>query len=166
MQQMQNAPDEPTPEPTGSPSAEDLAALALETAPLIMRTIRRLRRDDREADLSIPQFRALGYVGRHPGTPLSAVAEHLGLSTPATSRLVDTLVERGLVVRAIAPEDRRYVTLRLTARGEATQADARARALQGLGAILADLGPDERTLIAGALPLLRQLFAQEKLPGD
>jgi DNA-binding MarR family transcriptional regulator len=166
MQQMQHAPDEPTPEPTGSPSAEDLAALALETAPLIMRTIRRLRRDDREADLSIPQFRALGYVGRHPGTPLSAVAEHLGLSTPATSRLIDTLVERELVVRAIAPEDRRYVTLRLTARGEATQAAARARALQGLGAILADLAPDERALVAEALPLLRQLFAQEKLPGD
>jgi DNA-binding MarR family transcriptional regulator len=71
-----------------------------------------------------------------------------------------------LVARAIAPEDRRYVTLQLTARGEATQSAARARALQGLGAILADLAPNERALIAEALPLLRQLFAKERFPGD
>jgi DNA-binding MarR family transcriptional regulator len=164
MQQMQNAQNGPGSASASVPSAEDLAALALETAPLIMRLIRQLMRADREAGLSTPQFRALGYVSRHSGTSLSQVAEHLGLSTPATSRLIDALVDRELVERAIAPEDRRYITLRLTARGEAVQAAARARALRGLSAVMEGLTPAERLAVADALPMLRQLFAAETPP--
>lgn len=164
MQQMRDANDSPPPASPGAPSAEELAAQTLETAPLLMRTIRALMRAGREADLSTSQFRALGYVGRHPGASLSRVAEHLGLSTPATSRLIDILVKHGLVERAAASDDRRYVTLHLTAHGEVLFEETQRRALLGLGALLEGLSSTERALVARALPILRALFTQEKEP--
>lgn len=144
-----------------APTAEELAALTLETAPPVMRAIRALMRAGRGDDLSLPQYRALGYVGRHPGASLSVVADHLGLSTPAASRLVDALVAQGLVARAAAPEDRRYITLRLTQPGEALHARTRRQALAGLSARLEGLSAEQRALLARALPILRALFAQE-----
>src|SRR6185369_8728731 len=87
MQKMQIASIYATPEE----SAEAL----LDTVPLVMRTVRQLMREQRSSDLSVPQFRALGFINRHPETSVSAVAEHLGLSVAATSRLVDALVARG-----------------------------------------------------------------------
>jgi DNA-binding MarR family transcriptional regulator len=46
----------------------------------------------------------------------------LGVSKQAVSQLIDALVSRGLVVRGEDPEDRRRLTLSLTARGEEVQA--------------------------------------------
>ncbi|MGH2504870.1 MAG: MarR family winged helix-turn-helix transcriptional regulator, partial [Ktedonobacterales bacterium] len=80
---MHNAPIEPS----GDDSAP-LAAALMEVAPLVMREIRTRMRQSRGAGLSVPQFRALGYLRRHPGCSLTEVADHLGLSVPATSRLV------------------------------------------------------------------------------
>jgi DNA-binding MarR family transcriptional regulator len=157
---MQQIPDA-TDRASETPSAEELAALTLENAPPVMRAIRALMRAGRGDDLSLPQYRALGYTGRHPGASLSAVADHLGLSTPATSRLVDALVEQDLVERGAAPEDRRYLTLRLTAAGEALHARTRSQALAGLSARLEGLSPAERALLARALPILGGLFTPE-----
>jgi DNA-binding MarR family transcriptional regulator len=161
MQQIPDASDVPGHVLDDAPAAEELAALTLETAPPIMRAIRALMRAGRGDDLSLPQYRALGYVGRHPGASLSAVAEHLGLSTPAASRLIDALVEKGLMARAAAPEDRRYLTLHLSPSGDAIHARTRRQALDGLSALLEGLGPAERATLAQALPILRGLFSSE-----
>lgn len=161
MQQIPDATNVPAHVPENAPAAEELAALTLETGPLVMRAIRALMRAGRGDDLSLPQYRALGYVGRHPGTSLSAVAEHLGLSTPAASRLVDALVEKGLIARAAATGDRRYLTLRLSSTGDALHARTRRQALDGLRVLLEGLGPAERATLAQALPILRGLFTRE-----
>jgi DNA-binding MarR family transcriptional regulator len=49
--------------------------------------------------------------------------KHLLLSQPALSRMVDRLVERGLVQRLAAPEDGRGVRLALTDTGRKAQQD-------------------------------------------
>ena len=97
-------------------SGESLAAALMEVAPLVMREIRMRMRQHRGPELSVPQFRALGYLRRHPACSLTALAEHLGLSLPATSRMVEALVAAGLIVREPSASDRRYVTLRLSQR--------------------------------------------------
>src|SRR5690348_2467081 len=111
--------------------AERCAATIMETVPLVMRAIRAEMRRRRPADLSVPQFRALGFVRRNPGASLSEVAAHLGLTLPATSALIDLLVARELIVRALNPNNRRRVTLTLTPLGASTlgaaHADAQAR---------------------------------------
>lgn len=142
----------------------ELAAQLLETAPLVMRTIRALMRAHLGADLSVPQFRTLSYVGRHPDTSLSAVAEHLGLSVAASSRLVDALVVRGLLARAPARNDRRLLTLRLQPSGEALLAVTRERALEALTALLQPLDTADRDALIRTLPALRAAFSTPSAP--
>lgn len=153
MQQMQMTND--------SASADDpeaLAAALMEVAALIMREVRALMRSHRGASLSVAHFRALGYVRRHPACSLTAVADHLGLSVPATSRLVDALVADGLMVRQPSAHDRRFVTLQLSPEGERIQNEARSAAMHSLAARLEPLSPQHRAIIAQALDPLRQAF--------
>jgi DNA-binding MarR family transcriptional regulator len=142
-------------------SAGVCAAAIMETVPLVMRTVRTEMRRHR-SDLSVPQFRALGFVRRHPGASLSAVAEHLGLTLSAMSTLMDNLVTRELVVRAINPDNRRRATLHLTALGQSTLAAAHAATQARLAELLATLPAAERGVVVRAMRLLLPIFT----PGD
>jgi DNA-binding MarR family transcriptional regulator len=51
------------------------------------------------------------------GAPLSEIIEHLGVSKQAAGQLVDTLVARGYLDRAVDDRDRRRLTVTLTERG-------------------------------------------------
>jgi DNA-binding MarR family transcriptional regulator len=64
-------------------------------------------------------------MANHGGTPADLIRE-LGVTKQAASQLIDTLVLRGYLVRAINPDDRRRVTIELTERGAAAAAAVRA----------------------------------------
>lgn len=101
-----------------------------------------------ELRLGFTQLAAL-YVLADPGTTTVAdLADALGRSPSATSRLVDGLVGRRLVERRQEEDDRRQRSLWLTQRGQALlRVVDRGRADQFLGAVRA-LPPAERKLIA------------------
>lgn len=141
-------------------SAAECAALLTEVMPLIMRALRAEMRSHR-ADLSVPHFRALAFLSHHEGSPLSDVAEWVGLTMPAASRLVDVLVARGLVTRAESPRDRRCVVLALTPEGQALLEAARAATQARLAEKTAALSEREREVVAEAMRLLRPLFGGE-----
>lgn len=64
------------------------------------------------------------------GVPLGQLVRELGISKQAAGQLVDTLVLRGYLERTVDEEDRRKLTVTLTARGRmaaAAQAAARER---------------------------------------
>jgi DNA-binding MarR family transcriptional regulator len=155
MQQMQDAIDP-------APTPEACASLLMEVAPLVMRNIRASNRSQRADDLTVPRFRALGFVYRHPGASLSGVAEHVGLTSPAASRLVDGLVARGYVVREASAADRRSLALRLSERGATTLEATRQRTQERLAVLLAGVPVGERDGLAHGLETLRALFAPER----
>src|SRR5262245_44148028 len=160
MEQLETQSDKPI-------GPADCATLVMETVPLVMRAIRTEMRRRRPADLSVPQFRALAFVRRNPGASLSDVAEHLGLTLPTTSTLIDLLVARELVDRAPKPTNRRRVTLTLTELGASTYAAAHSDARSSLADRLAGLSNDERATVARAMRLLRPVFmAGEALEND
>ncbi len=144
---------------TSAPSTRTCARAILDVVPLVMRTVRTEMRQYRAADLSVPQFRTLGFLGRQPGASLSAVAEHVGLTLPAVSTLVDGLVERQLVTRSRPPEDRRRITLMLTDKGQSTLEVTHAAAEARLADRLAALSAGDRQQVVQALQALRPLFA-------
>ena len=78
---------------------DECARQLLDTAPQIMRFIRAEMRSHRGHDLSVPQFRTLTFVNRNPEVSLSHLADHLGLTLPSTSKLVDGLVNQKVVTR-------------------------------------------------------------------
>jgi len=98
--------------------------------------------------LGFTQLAALYVLADGGVTTISDLADTLGRSPSATSRLVDGLVRRRLVERRPEAEDRRQKTLTLTQRGQAVlRMVDRARADQFLSA-LRPMPPAERALIA------------------
>jgi DNA-binding MarR family transcriptional regulator len=60
----------------------------------------------------------IGGIAR-TGAPLSEIITGLGVSKQAAGQLVDALVTRGYLARAVDPDDRRRLTITLTDRGHA-----------------------------------------------
>lgn len=137
----------------------DATAVALlETVPTAMRAIRAQMRANR-GGLSVPQFRAMLYVRRNPGTGLSHIADHLGTSVPATSELVSRLVTQGLVLRVTDPDERRRIKLTLSADGERHLEQAQAATVTWLRDLLAGMDAPARRALADGMAELRGLVA-------
>jgi DNA-binding MarR family transcriptional regulator len=98
--------------------------------------------------LGFTQLAALYVLAEGRTTTTGELAEAIGRSPSATSRLIDGLVRRRLVERRAEQEDRRQRTLWLTPRGHAIlRVVDRGRAQQFLDAVR-PLPPAERSLIA------------------
>src|SRR5436305_12902213 len=94
------------------------AAALLEVVPEVMRSIRLKMRQATSAELTVVQFRSLALADFQPGgATVSDVAEHIGLTMPSASKLVDGLVRRGYLRRRSDLRDRRISSLGPTATG-------------------------------------------------
>lgn len=100
---------------------KNLAGTPLERASrwMFTRILSGLSRTLRDEDLSVAQLAALHVIDDAGELGQSLLAAELGLSPSATSRLVEGLVQRGLVERHEAAHDRRARALRLSPRGAA-----------------------------------------------
>ena len=143
-------------------SSGECAKLVMEVAPLVMRAIRAEMRRHRTSDLSIPQFRTLAFLSHHEGASLSAVAEHIGLTLPSMSKMIDGLVARSLVKREMHPDDRRRVTLTLTAHGKSLFKSAHSATQACLAEQMATLSASDRATVAQAMRILRPLLASRR----
>lgn len=145
------------------PTTPDTCAQAmLEIVPSIMRNIRAEMRRHRTADLSVPQFRTLAYIDHNADVSLSDVAEHIGLTLPSMSKIVDGLVARKLVTRQTHPADRRRLVLTLTRSGQTALEASRKATRACLAEDLSTLSDAERANIVRALEALRPLFVNKK----
>src|SRR5271157_5898048 len=68
-------------------------------------------------DLTFGQMRLLFLLGKHGPSPVSRVAEWLGVGLPAASGIVDRVEKHGLVTRQHRQDDRRVVECALTDQG-------------------------------------------------
>ncbi|MGE5374180.1 MAG: MarR family winged helix-turn-helix transcriptional regulator [Bacteroidota bacterium] len=138
--------------------AEEAARQVLDTIPLVMRTIRAEFRDQRSNDLSVPQFRALAYINSNDGSSLSSLANHIGLTLPSMSKLVDGLVSRGLVARDEYLEDRRRICLRITLQGKSELETVHDHTEAFLSDKMSGLTPEDLAKITQSLQILKDLF--------
>jgi DNA-binding MarR family transcriptional regulator len=143
-------------------SSKETARDILEVVPAVMRTVRAKMRESGALNLSVPKFRTLGFIVRHRGTSLSDVAEHIGLTLPSMSKLIDGLVERKLVVRQSHPNDRRRITLELTGRGRTLWQSARESTQASLAERMSVLSESERATIVRAMRILHPLFTRKR----
>ena len=137
------------------------AQQVLEAVPLVMRTIRGQLRSHRRADISVPQFRAMGYIDQNQGASLSDLANHIGLTLPSMSKLIDGLVSRKLVTRTSDALDRRRICLSLTPLGREELKAAHRFTEKYLAVQLAGLSEADLQAIARSMQVLKALFSQE-----
>ncbi|GAA3096171.1 DNA-binding MarR family transcriptional regulator [Kribbella aluminosa] len=86
-----------------------------------------------EFGLTIEQWRIMAALLEEPGQPMSVLAESAVLPAASLTRHVDKLVERGLVLRRIHPNDKRRIVAALSPVG-GTVADRLATTQRGLEA--------------------------------
>ena len=89
------------------------------------------------------------------------MAEHLGLSLPATSRMADHLVRRGLLLRRPGVTDRRRVCLSPTRAGKAAYRTAYSATRAAMAKQFSVLSSDERALISRAMKVLGRVFGSQ-----
>ena len=133
----------------------------MDTAPQIVQAIRVEMRRGRGSDISIPQFRAMRFIQVHPDLSLSHLAEHLGLTLPSVSKLVDGLVKQKLITRKESTADRRKLTLVLTQAGANIVDSARSDARANLAQKLKHLSESDLEIISQAMQLLRPIFVNQ-----
>ena len=144
------------------PTAEECVREVVDVIPFVMRALRAEFRSHRGQEINIPQFRSLMYLRRKPGASLTDVAEHLGITPPSTSKLIDDLVERGLVDRQASSIDRRKISLDLTAGGR-EMAESSFRATQAAYVDrFATLPAETLAIITQAMRDLQIIFSSDK----
>jgi DNA-binding MarR family transcriptional regulator len=108
-------------------------------------------------ELTPTRLAALAVLEVEGAIRIGTLAERVGISAPTTSRLVESLAERGLVTCAPDPDDHRAVRVGLSPSGAAGLAEARRHGAGDLAVRLARLGPDALTALEVAMPVLEEL---------
>jgi DNA-binding MarR family transcriptional regulator len=133
---------------------QECAATIMDTFHLMMRSVGGEARRRSPTEFSMQQFRAMMAIEHHKGVSLSQVAEHLGSTLSAVSKLIDSLVERGYVRRETAEDDRRRLILALTDNGEQTVRAVKMHTVSCLAEKLASLTSGECAILNLAMDLL------------
>jgi DNA-binding MarR family transcriptional regulator len=139
-------------------STDAVARELLDVVPVIMRTIRTEMRSHRSNELTVPLFRSLMFLERHPGVSLLDLAGHLGLTSPSVCKIVDGLVDHSLVKRQHSNTDRRKITLALTQAGQEVLDEARTSAQARLADLLVPLSTQQCKTVFQALQIIQPLF--------
>ena len=130
----------------------------METVHLLMHTMRHEMRQQRPAELSLPQFRTLRILQRHPGLSLSQLAARLDLTLASASKLIDVLEKHALVLRTSSLADRRQIVLQLSEHGCATLEKVEVATHARLAEILASLSVEDRAAVLQAMQALHAVL--------
>lgn len=139
----------------------ECAHALLERLPPVIWFLRREMQSRNRRGVSMPQFRTLAQLDRFGALSLSSVAENLGCSLPAASRLVETMVRRGLLRRTSCAEDRRQLRLLVTSSGLALLRESRRTTARVLAGQIAQLSSTRKQELLRVMESLEGIFEQE-----
>lgn len=133
----------------------DEAALALLDASRVLMGITLRAVAASPVPLTVPQHRLLVVISVRGPQRIGALAADLGVNQSNASRLVDRLVDQGLLARASDPEDGRASLVSLTDAGTAALDAVNELRLDQLRELVQDLSPTGRRGLAGGLRRLQ-----------
>lgn len=139
---------------------EILASYFLEVIPKAMREIRLELRSNRQYGLSVPQFRILAHLWSKGSTNNKRLAEDLGVSVAAMSRMIQYLVERDLVSRK-GGHDRREVQIELSKNGHRIYEGIRSKTRARMAAKFDQLSLQEQNALELGFEVLRRVVIGE-----
>jgi DNA-binding MarR family transcriptional regulator len=116
-------------------------------------------------DLTLPMWRTLAMIYRHGPLRFGVLADYTLIELPTLSRNLDTMVDRGLIIRRRTKDDGRGVTVALTAHGNAIIGELipHARAIEML--TFADLSQDEADFLRRLLRRVCRTIAPRPTDG-
>jgi len=109
-----------------------------------------------DIDLSLPQVATLLLLDEEGELTIKQVTDILGRSVSATSRLLDQLVERGMVSRREDERDRRVKRVAITEKGRTLIATLEQRRADVQIAVMEYYSAEEQATITRAMALLAE----------
>jgi DNA-binding MarR family transcriptional regulator len=158
---MQLLPREIKLKASDSTLSDGCAEAVLNNAPPVVRAIRKMMREHRLPELSVPQFRTLALLSFSADASLSTVADYIGSSLPAASRMIDGLVAKNLIGRKQCCRDRRQVSLELTPLGREAYLESRQATRFQLASRLAGLSAKKKAGVIEAMRWLGEVFGSD-----
>ena len=122
-----------------------------------IRLLRSMRRDDDGSGLSAPRLSALSVIVLAGPMSLAELATAEQVKPPTMSRIVDALVERGLITRIAKPGDRRSVEIAATPEGMQLLDAGREQRVGALVGRLRGLADSERRALARGVEILERV---------
>ncbi len=126
---------------TSTPESSDIHSVAGLVSLALTQVNHRLRAASGE--LGIGTLSAYAMLGRRGPMRSGDLARLEGVAAPTMTRMMDVLVQRGLVERNPDPDDGRASLLDLTEAGRVEMARVRAERARRLEALLEPLSPDQ-----------------------
>jgi len=129
-------------------------ARVIDSLHALMHLLRRRLQQAAQAEgegLAAMEVRALGFFVRHPGSTAKALAAHSGRDKAQVARLLQPLLERGLLVATPHAQDRRSLQLQPTARGLRIERRMAAQRQRIHDELLAGFAPAELQTLAEGL---------------
>jgi len=108
----------------------------------------------RRFGLSIPEWRVIAVLARHPGISAAAVAELTRMDAVAVSRAVSRLLRAGRLRRTVARDDRRRSVLSVSRAGAAVYREVAPLALRFERELLDGMSCTDRAALDRALDAL------------
>lgn len=111
--------------------------------------------------LTLQQHRVLATLIDIPRST-TELADELGVSLPAISRMIQHLVDSGWVKKETSREDKRQVVLSLTKQGVQTIRQSREHSVQKLVPKLTELSNDQKQTVIKAFEILNTLASKHE----
>ncbi len=145
--------------PVAESAESDLGSTLLDALRAVGRELRVAEREaEQQVGLPPAQVHTLRQLGDRPAASLAELAERTHTDPSSASIVVQRLVERGLVARTAASDDRRRTELSVTTAGRAVLRRAPFSAADRVAEALAEIGPQRAaTLTRGLEALARAL---------
>jgi DNA-binding MarR family transcriptional regulator len=125
-----------------------------------IRLLRRLRKQDESSGLNAPRLSALSVIVFGGQITLRDLAAAEQVRPPTMTRIVNALVEQGLVMRKPNAEDGRSVLLSATVAGKRLLVAGRRRRVRSLTGEIERLSERERGVVAEAVGILEGIVRQ------
>ncbi|MDR3590277.1 MAG: MarR family transcriptional regulator [Negativicutes bacterium] len=138
-------------------SNSNQAQILRESLRLLVRRLGVLERGEASCcDITLSQCHTIVEIGRAGTMSLNTLAETLGLDKSTVSRSVDKLVSDGIIVREADAEDRRYLNLRLSEKGQSLFQEVEKRMAVYFAEVIAAIPTDKREQVTESLQFLAQ----------
>jgi DNA-binding MarR family transcriptional regulator len=125
-----------------------------------IRLLRRVRKQDESSGLNAPRLSALSVIVLGGPITLRDLAAAEQVRPPTMTRIVNALVEQGLVMRKPNAEDGRSVLLSATVAGKRLLVAGRRRRVRSLAGEIERLSERERGVVAEAVGILGGMVCQ------
>jgi DNA-binding MarR family transcriptional regulator len=117
-------------------------------------SMRNFFRYSKKNGLSMSQIGALFWVSHKGNSAVSDLSDKLGITSAATSQMLERLVQQGLILRSEDPNDRRVKQIALTNQGRAVLQESLLARQSWIGSLAEVMTDSEKEQVVQALNLL------------